>query len=533
MSQDPGVEIRPEVAMYAACARLNYEPWYALAEFVDNSLQSFLANRGALQAIHGPAFRLHVGISISDDRIEIRDNAAGIARAEFPRAFRPASPPPDTTGLSEFGLGMKAAACWFSRRWTVATSALGEPFESIIVYDIPQITGQHIERLPVKQESFLADDHYTHLTLEALNVRPKTSAIGKIKRHLESIYRMFLLDGSMKLVVQGESLSYTPPEFLRVGRYNDPSSTAVEWRKELSLRLEGGRRVWGWAGLLSKGSLANAGFALFRRNRLIEGSHGEAYRPDVLFGKPNSFVYQRLVGELNVEGFTVSHTKDGIQWDDLEDEILVGLHKQLDSEPLPLLRQAEHYRARAARATATAAPATHATAVDTPAGVPKRAEVPEPVIGQRILSLFDPDSESALTSKAASPPPAQAPVPFKTEILIAHQGKSWRVLVDAIADESVYEWLDVTEVQGAAPEEPSLQITVNLAHPFLDRFISPGGPEIQAFVRLGAGLAVSEAALRATGVRQPGILRRTLNQVLRDSLSGPVEPQTDGERQDE
>ena len=56
----PGVEIRPEVAMYAAFARLNYEPWYALAEFVDNSLQSYLANRSALQAnkppnTHAPA----------------------------------------------------------------------------------------------------------------------------------------------------------------------------------------------------------------------------------------------------------------------------------------------------------------------------------------------------------------------------------------------------------------------------------------------------------------------------------------------
>src|SRR5689334_17458714 len=129
MSRDSGVEIRPEVAIYAAFARLNYEPWYALAEFVDNALQSYLANRSALQELHGASFRLHVGISITDDRIEIRDNAAGIALPDFPRAFRPATPPPDTSGLSEFGLGMKAAACWFSRRWTVSTRALGEPVQ--------------------------------------------------------------------------------------------------------------------------------------------------------------------------------------------------------------------------------------------------------------------------------------------------------------------------------------------------------------------------------------------------------------------
>src|SRR4051794_26134045 len=99
MSDIPRVEIRPEVTMYAAFARLAYEPWHALAEFVDNSLQSYLTNRESLQGAHGPSFRLRVEIGIWDDHIEICDNAAGIARADFARAFRCASPPPDPTGL--------------------------------------------------------------------------------------------------------------------------------------------------------------------------------------------------------------------------------------------------------------------------------------------------------------------------------------------------------------------------------------------------------------------------------------------------
>lgn len=125
MSGIRGVEIHPDVALYRVFQHLNYAPWTALAEFVDNSLQSYFINRSALQAIHGPSFRLQVDIGISDDRIEIHDNAAGIARADLSRALQFAIPPPDNTGLSEFGIGMKAAACWLSRRWSVTTSSLG------------------------------------------------------------------------------------------------------------------------------------------------------------------------------------------------------------------------------------------------------------------------------------------------------------------------------------------------------------------------------------------------------------------------
>ena len=41
---------------------LNYKAWFALAEFVDNSLQSYLDKRAALERVHGPDFKLRVRI---------------------------------------------------------------------------------------------------------------------------------------------------------------------------------------------------------------------------------------------------------------------------------------------------------------------------------------------------------------------------------------------------------------------------------------------------------------------------------------
>ena len=62
----------------------------------------------------------------------------------------------------------------------------------------------------------------------------------------------------------------------------------------------GGLRAHGFAAIRRKASVSDAGFALFRRNRLIQGSGDEGYRPEFIFGKPNSFPYQRIFGEIHL-----------------------------------------------------------------------------------------------------------------------------------------------------------------------------------------------------------------------------------------
>ena len=67
-------------------------------------------------------------------------------------------------------------------------------------------------------------------------------------------------------------------------------------------------------GLLLMRPLSELAPAGIRRGRLIEGSHEEGYRPEAVFGRSNSYRYQRLFGELELQGFEVSHTKDGFRW---------------------------------------------------------------------------------------------------------------------------------------------------------------------------------------------------------------------------
>lgn len=104
------VNIQPGVSMLAVLKHLNYHAWYALAEFVDNSIQSYQQNK---EALSNNTSKLIVEIDIdvaAPAQISIRDNAAGIPLADFQRAFRPATLPPDRSGLAEFGMGMKSAA---------------------------------------------------------------------------------------------------------------------------------------------------------------------------------------------------------------------------------------------------------------------------------------------------------------------------------------------------------------------------------------------------------------------------------------
>ena len=127
-SQDvESIDIRPEVSVLGVFRHLNYRPWFAAAEFVDNAIQSFQDHQRELATVAGNTAQLLVNVKIdtsSEGFIQVSDNAAGIYRDEWARALRPADPPPDTSGLAEFGMGMKTAAAWFGRQLTVRSTAL-------------------------------------------------------------------------------------------------------------------------------------------------------------------------------------------------------------------------------------------------------------------------------------------------------------------------------------------------------------------------------------------------------------------------
>lgn len=510
------VNIRPEVNILSVLRHLNYRPWFALAEFVDNSIQSYLTNRELLQATDGVNAPLRVTVNIDPEgtgRITITDNAAGIALRDFPRAFRPAHLPPDRDGLSEFGMGMKSAACWFARRWTVRTKALGESVERVVNFHIDEIVEDRIEELTIEEVPSQSQRHYTVLELTELCHVPKKRTIGKIKEHLASIYRTFLRDKTLTLIFGRDEITFEETPILKASPYRDPAATPIVWRKPIDMDLGGDHKVTGFAALREVGSTTHAGFALFRRGRLIEGSADEPYRPEQIFGKSNSYTFQRLFGELHLSGFEVSHTKDGFRWEEHEELFLDLLKGELKSTPMNLLDQAEGYRAKQQKRSRdlqdTAERATNSVAE---------------VVERELAPVLEEESQHPANPPEV-PPTISAPSEsgFERTVEVRVSSTVWVLTIKASTDPTVSDWLrvgDATKPLNEGLRRRSVQVDVSLVHPFVERFAGANDENIEVFVRFASAAALA-AALSSEAGGKPQYFLHHLNKLLRDTFAAP------------
>jgi len=514
------IGIRPEVTVLSVLRHLNYKPWFAIAEFIDNAVQSYSANRAALVALHGPKYKLKVTIDLdatAPGRIVITDNAAGISADDFPRAFRAAQVPVDRSGLSEFGMGMKSAACWFAQHWTVRTKALGEQVERSISFDVAHIVANKIESLEPVIRKEASSAPYTVVTLRGLHHLPKGKTLAKIKEHLASIYRMFLRDGQLELTFNDEKLAFREVPVLHAVPYVSagvpaPTGAVVEWRKPIELDFGKGLRVSGFAALRETGSTPYAGFALFRRNRLIEGSHDETYRPSAIFKQTNSYPYQRLFGELHVEGFEVSHTKDGFRWEEYEEIFLEFLKEQVEAEPLNLIAQAENYRALpsrrdiAARATAaTNSVAQHLEEDVAPKLVDVREHPPTPT------PLHEALPESALKASERT--------------VSLHDGHDeWVITLRTTVDPAGEDWISLSKADDSGvdddPRTRRLGVDLSLAHPFSVEFLGANHENVELLLRMAAAVAISLVVTEDMSGVPPETFLYNFNNLLRGALTG-------------
>lgn len=512
------IEIRPEVTMLGVLRHLNYKPWFAIAEFVDNSLQSYLSHKKELEEVEGANFKLKVTIDLSlaaGGEIVVNDNAAGISASDFPRAFRAAQVPADRTGLSEFGMGMKSAACWFCENWSVRTKALGETVERSIAFDVQKIVDNRIETLAPESRSGAPGAHYTVVKLRGLHHPPATRTVAKIREHLASIYRVFIASGVLELRFNNELLVYETPKILTSVPYTAPGvpssteTTPVEWRKDIAFDFGGGQRVTGFAALREVGSTTSAGFSLFRRGRLIEGSCDETYRPPYIFKKANSFTYQRLFGELHIEGFAVSHTKDGFRWEEYEDIFLEHLKEAVEAEPLNLVAQAENYRA-----------------LPTRKNIAERAQVATNAVAKHFETEVAPLIEAA---KATPTQPAAIPEQLPTDQLQASEKQvtiddgnwQWIVTIRTSVDPAREQWLAISNHEQVEGDDSvrNVEIVLSLAHPFSSEYLGANNENVELLLKMATALCVSLLLSQDMTGESPDSVLHHLNYLLRGALT--------------
>jgi len=291
--------------------RLAYETWWAIAEFIDNSSQNYMSNRDALDAAYkgeDGRFEVLLNYERDQDRIRITDNAMGMSIEELTKSVMIGIPPNDTSGRHEFGMGMKTAACWLGDIWTLRTTQLGDPNEYEITFDVESVANGE-SNLRLREVAVSPDLHYTVLTISKMHQKIGGRLLGRLKENLRSIYRFDTRSGLMRLCWGDEELSYD--DRLNLLTAMDGS----EYRKTFNFEVND-KQVSGWAGILEVGGRPKAGFAISRRGRLVMGQP-DAWRPQSIFGQvagSNDLVNQRIVGEIHLDNFLISHTKNQILW---------------------------------------------------------------------------------------------------------------------------------------------------------------------------------------------------------------------------
>lgn len=505
MEKTNKVSIRPGVSMLTILKHIQYDPWFALAEFVDNAIDSYIKNEKELKRIEGDSFQLEVKIEINDvdNKIVIRDNAAGISQKDYSRAFRAAEIPPDNSGLSEFGMGMKSAACWFSDHWSVRTSAIGETTEKTVLFDLNKIFYDKLEELEIKTKPQKDEIHYTVIELFNINKMPVKKTKGKIKDHLASIYRDFTRKGVLKLYIDNELMVYKDPKILTAPFPYDSNTKPIYWKKEIDFEVEKGKLyVKGFVGLLESMESGKNGFALFRRGRVIEGSGEDGFKPKETMGEVGSPEWKRIFGELHLEGFNVSFTKKGIKWDE-NMEIFLELLKK-DMVAANFIRQARDYRVNPPKSE-----------------LKKAAEAVVKNTVEDIRNNLQPIIEeirSTPLSEVENITLTQTEDVASRDFEITFDDTNWLITIELSYDDDIKDWIEIgSHVLKKKNTDKTIRqvgVRMNLKHPFVLQFAGADKNKLEPILRIAASIGLAEEAARSVGVSQAGKVRMNLNKVL-------------------
>lgn len=312
--------------------RLSYTTWFAIAEFVDNSTQSYINNKAEMDILFEKE-KTNLCVDINYDSsngqgnevLTITDNSIGMNDQDLQNALTIGQPPLIKDGRSRYGLGLKTAAFWFGNTWSIKTKKAGSEDVIFVEVDLNKIIDDKNTTLTTSVTKGDVNQHYTIIKITSLNRKLRGRTLAKTKEYLSSIYRFDFEDMKLNLTFQGEKITWDSKRIIDRLIKDENKNPLM---REFDFTV-GDKKVFGWAGVFEKGSRKDAGFSIIQAKRVIKG-WPDSYKPEKIYGYQeggsNNLISQRLVGELNLEGFDVSHTKDTILFrDDDEEDILQNM----------------------------------------------------------------------------------------------------------------------------------------------------------------------------------------------------------------
>lgn len=322
------LNIQPPASILNVFSRLSYKPWYAIAEFVDNSTQSYISHLEELSAL--PEFEkliVNVKYDAEANTLTIIDNAYGMEIERFRDAILLDSRNDSQAGRNEFGMGLKTAASWFGKVWKVTSTQYGSANRYTATVDIPMLDRLHLQNTKIYRDYVAADVHGTEIIIEQVTKKITGSrTIGKIRDLLSSMYRRDINNRNIEIWFNDEPIVFE--EYPVLTNFRGKS-----WKKDLDFVVDfedKSYRVTGFVAIMNPGSFPKAGFALFRQDRVVIGGTDSNYKPAQIFGQAQSQKSLKLFGELNMNDFPVNQAKDGFIWDDgLEDVFIDALKNNI------------------------------------------------------------------------------------------------------------------------------------------------------------------------------------------------------------
>lgn len=521
------VSIATKPLVYSAFRYIENKVWNALAEYVDNAVQSFKDHIDILSGIN-PNGKLRVEINIDEgnDIITITDNAFGITNENYDRAFELANIPLDRKGLNEFGMGMKVSSIWLSDLWSVQTKAYGESEVKTLVFDIQEVIQNQELELPISIVQGNLTDHYTIVTLTKLSQnKPRTRQIAYVKKHLASIYSKYIRDGILDLVVNDELLEDTQLQCLTAPYYRTPNGENITWRRDINFEVpqydETGQQCGvyyakGFIGILEKMSTSvDNGILLFRRGRVIGSSYDEKFHPKILSGEEGSPRYKRIFGELELEGFDVSFTKSSFQDDDEFATFIEILKDDIDRDKsFDLFGQAQNYTKPKTQADKKKAAQqlvkTIANEISRPIVLP--VDTTEPVV--EIPKIVFQSSDAALIQQKEiqqSPQEALEIPAIETEVK-PNANSSYKLVINGVSESSNKGLYSLIYNESA----DKYFATINLSNGFFERFRECLSTEdnILQLAYFIKNLVVTELLLLESGTHAATSFRNKFNQLF-------------------
>lgn len=388
MNEIKQIDITPSTTIYSTFKRYNYKPVSAIAEFLDNSTQSYINNKNRFGNI-SPVVYIIYDATPNNESLKIVDNCFGIDEINLQRVLKLNELPKDTKGRNEFGMGLKTSAFWFGDRLEILTKHIDSNKTVELILDLDDIKDGSHTVIPTYYDDGYYNDFYkkeiksnknfyfgTTITIKRLSRKITDKTLKKLCKILASKYRddinhnnlTIKIIKNLKINDRGRQLNliyncFKPndkDEFMLINSFDEVLKLEFKYldfkknekNKEIKIDIDFNfdfnnynYKVNGVIGILEKGSRDEAGLSLIRRGRTIKGDEDNAYKPKEIFGNSGSFEFQRIYGWLNLDDFPVTFSKDDFEWSDgLEEIFLENLKKNLKNEEFDIIKLAKTIR---------------------------------------------------------------------------------------------------------------------------------------------------------------------------------------------